>query len=268
MVALTDQGIHVYGALKDEYAKEVPILLRGQLPPNWEWIDSSSNTIVAKRLQPCPAYYKEFLSRSPFEKIKALFRGSRCQRAVIRGEILRQKGFHSPAVYCWGKKGHRYFMVTEGLNAVSLSTYMKKDWIPPLSGEELLAKRDLIEKLGEEVGNLHKAGICHGDLRLSNVLVDETGQGIVFYFIDNERNLLFKKIPRKLIVKNLVQINMIVIPGVSRQDRLRFFDAYCRTYDRFTAGEKMTLMAEVLKRTAERLAKKLFEENREGQGKA
>jgi tRNA A-37 threonylcarbamoyl transferase component Bud32 len=264
---LAKLGILLYGSRKDEYAKEIPLLLRGKLPPNWEWVDSSSNSILAKRLQPYPVYYKEFLSRSPFEKIKTLLRGSRCQRAMIRGELVRQRGFHSPATYCWGKKAGRYFMVTEGLNAVSLSTYIEKNWISPLSGRELRAKRDLIEELGKEIGNLHKAGICHGDLRTSNVLVEETGQDIVFHFIDNERSLFFKKIPPRLVVKNLVQVNMIFLPGVSRQDRLRFFHAYSETYGSFNSGEKRALMIRVNKRTMERVARKFARDKGAERGK-
>jgi len=264
---LAELGILLYGPRRDEYAKEVSALLRGQLPPNWEWVDSSSNTVVAKRLRPHPVYYKEFLSRSPFEKIKTLLRGSRCQRAIKRGELLRQRGFHSPATYCWGKKADRYFMVTEGLNAVSLSTYIEKNWIPPLSRNELRAKRDLIEKLGKEIGNLHKAGICHGDLRISNVLVEETGQNIIFHFIDNERSLFLKKIPPRLVVKNLVQVNMIFLPGLSRQDRLRFFHAYSETYNRFNSGEKKALMIRVHRRTMERVAIKLARDKGAERGK-
>ena len=254
---LTDLGILVYGSKKSEYAVEIPILLGRRLPPNWEWVDSSPNTIIATRLQPSPAYYKEFLSRSPFENIKTLFRGSRCQRAIIRGELLKEKGFNTPAIHCWGKKGHRYFMITEGIDAVSLSTHIEKNWIPPLAGKELVAKRQLIEKLGKEIGTLHKTGICHGDLRLSNVLVEKAGQDIRFHFIDNERSSIFKKIPRRLVVKNLVQVNMIFGPNVSRQDRLRFFYAYSKTYSCFDTGEKIALMKTVYERTVERMAKKL-----------
>jgi tRNA A-37 threonylcarbamoyl transferase component Bud32 len=264
---LAELGILLYGSRRDEYVKEIPILLRRQLPPKWEWVDSSSNSIVAKRLQPCPAYYKEFLSRSPFEKIKTLLRGSRCQRAIIRGELLRQRGFHSPATYCWGKKSGRYFMVTEGLNAVSLSTYIEKNWVSPLLGRELRAKRDLIEELGKEIGKLHKAGIYHGDLRISNVLVEETGQDIIFHFIDNERNLFFKKIPSRLVVKNLVQVNMIFLPVVSRQDRLRFFHVYSETYDRFNSGEKRDLIIRVHERTKWRVARKLAKDKGAERGK-
>lgn len=262
------EGVVIYGPDREEHASAIHLLLNDSLPPGWEWVHSSANSIVARRLRPSTVYYKEFLSRSSCERMKGLLRGSRSQRAVVRGEMLKQRGFHTPAILCWGEKGHRNFMITEGLSAVSLSSYMEENWIPTLSGTELLTKKDIIEKLGKEVGKLHKAGICHGDLRLSNILVKERGQDIVFYFIDNERTLLFKKIPRKLIVKNLVQLNMIFLPGVSRQDRLRFFAAYNEMYDRFTAGKKMTLMVEVQKRTTERLARKFFKDSRQGQGKA
>ena len=264
---LADLGILVYGSKRTEYAVEIPILLGRRLPPDWEWVESSSNTIIARRLQPSPAYYKEFLNRSRLENIKTLFRGSRCQRAVIRGELLRKKGFNTPAMDCWGKKGHRYFMITEGIDAVSLSTHIEKNWIPPLAGKELVAKRELIEKLGNEIGTLHGAGVCHGDLRLSNLLVEEEGQDISFHFIDNERSSFFKKIPRRLVVKNLVQLNMIFLPNVSRQDRLRFINAYSNAYGRFESGEKMALMKAVYERTMERLAKKLDKNKRAKQDK-
>jgi tRNA A-37 threonylcarbamoyl transferase component Bud32 len=249
-------GISLYGSRRDEYASAVHSLLGGDLPPDWEWVNSSANSIVARRLTPPPAYYKEFLSRSPFESVKSLLRGSRCQRAVIRGEILKKKGFHSPKVHCWGKKGQRYFMVTEGIDAVSLSTHIEKHWIPPLSGKELVAKRKLIKKLGNEIGTLHRAGVCHGDLRLSNILVEEVDNNIVFHFIDNERNSYFSKVPRRLIKKNLVQVNMISQPNVTRQDRLRFFKAYNTAYKRFDPTDSVALIRQVQEKTLTRRARK------------
>lgn len=264
---LTDLGILVYGSKRNEYILEIPILLGRGLPPDWEWVESSPKTIIARRLQPSPAYYKEFLSRSPLEEIKTLFRGSRCQRAIIGGERLRQKGFHTPAIHCWGKKGHRYFMISEGIGAVSLSTHIEKEWIPPLAGKELVAKRELIEKLGNEIGSLHKTGICHGDLRLSNVLVEKTGQDVRFHFIDNERSSFFKKIPLRLVVKNLVQLNMIFVPNVSRQDRLRFFNTYCKTYGHLDSREKTALMKAVYQKTMERMTKKLDKDKKARQDK-
>jgi tRNA A-37 threonylcarbamoyl transferase component Bud32 len=255
----------ISGSEKEQYAKSVSVLLDGRLPSGWEWVDSSANSIVARRLKPKPAYYKEFLSRSPLEGIKSLFRGSRCQRAVIKGKMLRERGFHSPLAYCWGRKGNRHFMISEGIDALGLGDYIGKHWQQPLSGTGILAKRSFIQKFGKKIGQLHRNGICHGDLRENNILVQESKDDVIFYFLDNERNGLFTEIPRRLIRKNLVQLNMLQSPHVTRQDRLRFFQVYCEAYGRFSAAEKSILIERVHRRTTERLAKKAEKEKRAGQ---
>jgi tRNA A-37 threonylcarbamoyl transferase component Bud32 len=255
----------ISGPEREHYAEEVRVLLDGELPLGWEWVESSANSIVARRLQPKPVYYKEFLNRSPFEGIKNFFRGSRCQRAMSKGKILRQRGFHSPVVSCWGKKGNRHFMMSEGVDASGLGDYIQKYWQHPLSEAEILAKRRVIKKFGKTIGELHKSGICHGDLRINNILVQESTDEVIFYFLDNERNGLFTKIPGKLARKNLVQINMLQFPYISRQDRLRFFRAYCEAYGGFNPAEQLALIREVQQRTAERLVKKAEKEKRAGQ---
>jgi hypothetical protein len=88
---------------------------------------------------------------------------------------------------------------------------------------------------------------------------------VIFYFLDNERNGIFTKIPRRLIRKNLVQLNMIQSPHITRQDRLRFFQAYCETYGGLNPVEKLALLKKVQRRTAERLVKKAEKETRAGQ---
>jgi tRNA A-37 threonylcarbamoyl transferase component Bud32 len=255
----------ISGPEREQYAEAVLVLLDGELPSGWKWVDSSANSIVARRLKPKPVYYKEFLSRSPFEGIKNLLRGSRCQRAIIKGEILRQRGFHSPVVYCWGKKGNRHFMISEGVDALGLGDYIGKHWQRPLLGGEISAKRRFIKKFGKMIGELHKNAIFHGDLRVNNILVQESKDDVIFYFVDNERNTLFKKIPRRLIRKNLVQINMFQSPHITRQDRQRFFQAYCDTYGVLNPADKSALIERVQRRTAERLAKKAEKEKRVGQ---
>ena len=255
----------ISGPEKDQYAEKVRVLLDGELPSGWEWVDSSANSIVARQLKPKPVYYKEFLSRSPFEGIKSFLRGSRCQRAIIKGKVLRQRGFHTPVVYCWGRTGNRHFMISEGIDALGLGDYIGENWRQPLPGAEILAKRKFIKKFGKEIGELHKNGICHGDLRANNILVKKSKDGVIFYFVDNERNGLFTKIPNRLIRKNLVQINMLQFPHISRQDRLRFFQAYCEAYGGLDPTEKLVLLQGVQQRTAERLVKKAEKEKRAGQ---
>jgi tRNA A-37 threonylcarbamoyl transferase component Bud32 len=257
--------LNISGPERDHYADAVRSLLEGNLPLGWEWVGSSANSIVARQLEPKPAYYKEFLSRSSLEGIKSLLRGSRCQRAIRKGKILRQRGFHSPVVYCWGKRGNRHFMITQGIDGLAAGDYMSNYWQQPLSGAGVLAKRKLIKIFGKKIGELHKNGIYHGDLRVNNILVQESAGDIIFYFLDNERNALFSKIPRRLVRKNLVQLNMIQSAYVSRQDRLRFFQTYCQAYGGLNSTEKLALLRRVQQRTAERLARKAAKEKRAGQ---
>ena len=254
----------ISGPERDQYENVVRILLDGQLPSGWEWVDSSANSIVARQLEPKPVYFKEFLSRTPFEGIKSFLRGSRCHRAIIKGDMLKQRGFYSPVVYCWGKRGNRHFMISEGIDALGLGDHINKFWQQPLSGAEILTKRRLLNEFGQEIGELHRNGICHGDLRVNNILVQESEDDIIFYFLDNERNAFFNKIPKRLIVKNLVQLNMMQSPYVSRQDRLRFFQAYCQAYGGVDPTERLALLRRVQQTTAERLAKKA-EKKRVGQ---
>jgi serine/threonine protein kinase len=148
-------------------------------------------------------------------------------------------------------------MITEGVDALGLLAFARIHWSAPLTGEWLVRKRAIIKRLGEEVGRLHQAGIVHGDLRLSNVLVKETGNRISFYFIDNERNRSYKEIPVRLIEKNLVQLGMISLSLVSPQDRLRFFRAYSKIYLRFSGKGGRDLMRRAHTRSMERLSGKV-----------
>lgn len=156
-------------------------------------------------------------------------------------------------------------MISEGVNALGLGDYIGKHWQRPLSRAEISTKRRFIRKFGKMIGELHKNGISHGDLRVNNILVQESTDDVIFYFVDNERNTLFRKIPRRLIKKNLVQINMMQSPHISRQDRLRFFQAYCEAYGGLSPAEKLALIQEVQQRTVERLVKKAEKEKRAGQ---
>jgi len=256
-------GIHIHGPKKDEFISIADSLLNGILPKGWEWVNSSSNTIVARRLAPS-TYYKEFLKKSPFEELKNIFRGSRSKRARLNREILTGKGFNSPTIYCWGRKRGRPFFFTEGVDALGLGIFIYTNWKLPLSGKKRYSKRVIIEKLGQEIGRLHKAGIYHADLRLNNILIQNNKKKIKFYLIDNESIYCFKRIPRWLIEKNLVQINMIFPKYVTRQDRLRFFNSYNEVYNRFLNVERRVLIRKVQGRTIKRLLKIMQREKTAG----
>jgi tRNA A-37 threonylcarbamoyl transferase component Bud32 len=146
-------------------------------------------------------------------------------------------------------------MITEGIDAVAMGEFIYARWRPPLDNNAAEDKKMIIDNLGSTIGRMHKTGIYHGDLRLNNILLHHTDKAVAFYFIDNERNRIYKKIPEYLIEKNLVQVNLIFPEYVTRQDRLRFYKSYNKVYGRFTADEQNRLMQSVQIRTEKRLKK-------------
>lgn len=233
-------------------------LVRGKLPNHWERIDSSDHTVVAKRETPTPVYYKEFFARSMLEGLKGVLRGTRCNRARFQSNLLMKLGFHSPAVVCWGQYGKREFMITQGVFGQALAKYIHQHWQRPLSHEQLLHQRQLIRDLGQEIGRLHRIGIVHGDLRLNNILLESTEEKPQFYFIDNERNRKFRRVPLYWIKKNLVQANMVVPHVVTFTDRLRFFRAYNQSYGRFSSNQQRHLAQGIQNRSMQRLRGKAY----------
>lgn len=175
-------------------------------------------------------YLKQHLCRSVFDSVKHLFRPSRARRAFNALLMLRQNGFDAPDPVGLFEKRLGPFctdnsLLTEevrsGRSMVDVFADLQKDCRPG----GLARKRALIRAFAETVGRLHARGIFHGDLRLGNVLAVEQEQDWRFFFIDNERTQKFHRLPSRLRLKNLVQINLF-IHGITDTDRMRFFRAY------------------------------------------
>lgn len=95
-----------------------------------------------------------------------------------------------------------------------------------LTEHQLRRERDLIRTFGRIVGKMHAAGIFHGDLRLGNILARYEQDNWQFFFLDNERTKKFHRLPARLRLKNLVQVNMWRSSAIFNTDRMRFFEAY------------------------------------------
>jgi tRNA A-37 threonylcarbamoyl transferase component Bud32 len=176
-------------------------------------------------------YFKEYLDRSLWDRLKHLVRPSRAVRATGASQMLGRHGFHVPEIICLGSFGAglraRSFLATrEVTDGVPVYKYLMP--APPTLASvpcSLREKRQLLRQFGQTVGRMHRAGIAHGDLRPGNILARRAHGGWEFFFIDNERTRKWPFLPTHLRLKNLVQINMLPW-GVTNTDRLRFFQAY------------------------------------------
>lgn len=160
-------------------------------------------------------------------------RKTRARRAWEGGILLEKMGFRTPGLIAQGDviknfRIQKSFLITELITpSLRVTEYMKALADTGQSAQEVTRKRNFLAALGGLIGRMHHAGIFHGDLRSGNILMKDSDNTPVFYFIDNERNRYFSRgIPSRLREKNLVQINMIVTPQLTFSDRLRFFEAY------------------------------------------
>ena len=177
-------------------------------------------------------YLKKYLCRSTRDFVKHLFRSSRARRAFNAALMLQKNGFDTPAVL--GLFEHRTgpfyinnLLLTYEVENSKTMPQLLTDICQNFAATAVVRKRDLIKTFGKTIGRMHAEGIFHGDLRLGNVLVVEEEQKWRFSFIDNERTKKFRRLPDRLRLKNLVQINMFR-SGINDSDRLRFFMAYIR----------------------------------------
>ncbi len=89
------------------------------------------------------------------------------------------------------------------------------------------------------VRRFHDQGFVHGDLVASNIFVSDTAKTLrVFYFMDNDRTRRYPSwMPQSLWKRNLIQLNRMPLPGITLQDRMRFFQAYLSSQN-LTSGER------------------------------
>lgn len=245
----------IYGVQAQSLKEAAALLLEGRLPPGWNWVPCSKQAVVACFTEGSQVYFKQFLPRNCFEGIKALLRGSRCQRARRQSELLLAKGFLSAETLCWGRGRHYEFMMTAGIPGIGLETYLIEHGDLPPSKEAIRRKRQVLAEVGAIIGRLHKKGIVHGDLRPNNVLIEETKDGRRYFFIDNEGNRQWGKIPLRQVRRNLVHISLISPKLVSRTDYLRFFEAYEKEYPRFSGPGRKEFLDSVFVENRRKLAR-------------
>ncbi len=206
-------------------------------------------------------HVKHYLSRSPLDPFKHLLLGGRGRRAFEASLMLRHNGFDSPQPLVFIERHEGPFrmdnvLVTETIShALQLNTQLMKlvaDSSP--SGRE--QRGSIIRQLGAVVGRMHKAGIFHGDLRLGNVLLQKNEGSFRFYFIDNERTRKYDRLPLRLRIRNLVQINMFR-SGITNTDRARFWAAYVKE-TQATQEESRRWIRSVLRQTEHRLTTRLL----------
>jgi tRNA A-37 threonylcarbamoyl transferase component Bud32 len=229
-------------------------------------VKSSKFTTVLKITNPINGesyFFKEYHNRSFKDVLMNLFGYTRGKRELRGIRLLLNGGFNTlkPIIYGYVKIFgivYRSFLVTKAVDGERTYQYFQKLYGLPLNKEELLEKRALIMSAGVEIGRMHKKGLIHGDLRVGNILIKGGGHSALFYFIDNERTRYYKNIPMNKRIKNLVQLNMVSLPQLTRTDRFRFFLKYIED-DLELKHNKKDLIKKIDTVTKKRIKRKSFD---------
>lgn len=173
--------------------------------------------------------------------VKARWRAKRSEHVLRISEDLRRDNFGVPQVLLIGENtdsGHEVVVMTQA------SGFMLTRWMNPIHRTETLLRRRILQKLGAEIGRLHRVGYVHGDLTPYNVFATGDPE-VAITFIDHEGT---EKTSRMSInvarnrLRNLVQLGHFDLPGVSRSDKMRVFVSYAAAAGLSKAASRRSLV--------------------------
>ena len=204
-------------------------------------------------------FLKTYSYRSWLDALKHLFRPSRAAKAFRAGLMLKENGIFTADTVAFLEKKMKFLhsqhilITREIINGKNLNFYSNDITLGYFLS--LDHKRKMFNRLGKAIGQMHKLGIYHGDMRGGNILVVENNcSGWQFFFIDNERTKKYQFLPIRLRIKNLVQLNLL-LGNITNSDRMRFFKAYALT-NNFSPQVSKKIIRIVIKKTKNRLKKR------------
>jgi lipopolysaccharide kinase (Kdo/WaaP) family protein len=177
-------------------------------------------------------YLKVFHPAKGGSALKDAFRLSKAFRAWRQGIELTDAGFDVPMTVAAGEQRRfrllrRAFILTQKIAGQPAPVFLR-DLIYGGEKKTLALKRAALKRVAATVRQFHRDGFVHGDLVASNIFIAGAGSGgPTFYFMDNDRTRRYPSwLPQSLWKRNLIQLNRMPLPGITLQDRMRFFRAY------------------------------------------
>jgi hypothetical protein len=205
-------------------------------------------------------YVKVYRRYRRWTAIKDWFRPSKAENVRRVSAAMTTHGFVVPRVLAIGEERsgrglRRTWCATAALGgepvAARIAALARGDHTM------LRAKRGLLEALGQEVARLHRTGVVAGDLVPANVWIALAAAELRIAFLDHDRTRVTgRPVPWRRARRNLVQLNRIVLPGVTTTDRLRVYHAYASRHGWSVAEARGRLPWVVAKTIARRQAER------------
>ncbi len=269
MTSLTNYQVQEHGQWEVVYHKQVPFAEARRIlselektrpdPEIFEKIPSSVNarvlrTFLKSHEETTTVYIKRYFFRSKLDFFKHLLRPGRGKRAFDASLMLMENGFNAPEPLILMQKKTGPFRTDNILVSKKPPEAEYFGTVFNRIRSSLPARKVFLTEFGQVVGRMHSLGIIHGDMRLSNVLVQRDREKYIFWFIDNERTWKYEKAPLMLVRKNLVQVNLFG-SNIPDTDRMRFMRAYAKKRG-LSREETRQIISLVLDRTAWRIKRR------------
>lgn len=206
-------------------------------------------------------YVKVYRRYRRWTAIKDWFRPSKAANVRAVSQVLTDGGFVVPTVLATGEERGLFGVRRSFCATAALVGEPVAERIAALAAARepttLHAKRGLLETLGREVARLHTAGVVAGDLVPANVWIALADGELRLAFLDHDRTRIGgAPAPWRRARRNLVQLNRIVVPGVTTADRLRVYRAYAHARGWSAAEARTTVPWIVAKTLARRRAER------------
>lgn len=201
-------------------------------------------------------YVKVYRRYRRWTAIKDWFRPSKAANVRAVSAALAERHFVVPTVVATGEERGLFGVRRSFCATAALVGEPVAERIAALSAARepttLHAKRGLLETLGREVARLHAAGVVAGDLVPANVWIALADGELRLAFLDHDRTHMGDApAPWHRARRNLVQLNRVVVSGVTTADRLRVYRAYARARG-WSPGEARAALPWIVAKTLAR----------------
>ena len=171
---------------------------------------------------------KQFCYPSFWGRIKEHFRRSKGLKSWVAANGMRARGLPSLKSLAmverknWGGLKESFFIMEALANDQEMDRYILKGF------NDLNKKRLFIKTFARWLDGLHKMSLYHKDMKTCNILVSEREGTWNFHLLDFEDLLLGKKVNRRKLFRNFLQLNTSTPKVMTQVDRFRVFREYLR----------------------------------------
>ena len=182
-------------------------------------------------------HIKRYNYQSTFYALKYLFRTSRAKRVwkVAQNLVACNIPTPLPISFLEQRQGRlliKSFFISKNIDRALPLNRAIHELEACRSPKDTAQKKTLIQQVAYLVRSLHECGICHRDLKASNILVQNNpGQIQKLYLADLDSARVQTRIRVKERIRDLARLNasLFYTTGISTADRLRFLRDYLRT---------------------------------------